>query len=443
MYPPDNAAPARRRTVVVAAAASLILSGVFSYIAHTSRASAAPPPTKTPAPEVSWVIRHAGVDAATAAARLALQDRVPEVNAVVTKQLGANFGGIWSDISTGTITVATTGRPVDFSSFDGDTQLAGRLKQLTVRHSLADLEALNAKLFLLARHTDGVTIAGVSLQSNSVLVHLSAGTVLAALPADLASAIASARTALSIDTLATPAAVHARSCSNGQGDWGAIDCNPPLRGGISIDPGPGSWGWGPCTAGFVARSKSDAKPYVVTAGHCDSTTPTSDAWWAYFANLDAHKVGNTWRRTFASSGDYASIAVANPTGWSPGSYVVVIAGSDTTRDELYPITGAVGSSVGDVVCTTLSMSSATYCGIVTRLGVSVYYNGVTVQNLGVVHPDTNYECGVNGDSGGPVYRGGKARGIYEADYRTSGNACVEWYYQGISAALSALNLTIP
>ncbi len=155
-------------------------------------------------------MRHAGVDAATAAARLALQDRVPEVSAVVTAQLGEEFAGIWWDISTGTITIATTGRPVDFGQFDKDAQLAGHLTQVTVRHSLVELKALSAKLGALAEHVEGVVVAGVSLHANSVLVRLQPDTAPATLPADLASAITSAGDGVSIETLSSPATVHAR-----------------------------------------------------------------------------------------------------------------------------------------------------------------------------------------------------------------------------------------
>lgn len=123
-------------------------------------------------PDVQYVVRKLGVSADEARTRLLRQDLAGAIDAAVERQLGDEYGGIRCDIAADTITVATTGRPVDFSSFSSDERLVGHLKQVRVEHSLARLYRIQSELASLAGPASAIQPAGIDVRANKVLVRI-------------------------------------------------------------------------------------------------------------------------------------------------------------------------------------------------------------------------------------------------------------------------------
>ncbi len=88
---------------------------------------------------------------------------------------------------------------------------------------------------------------------------------------------------------------------------GDIECDPPLRGSVRIT------GAGVCTAGFNVESRDDAKPYVLTAGHCDGGSQT---WYTQFADESSHAIGPFHNSQNDDATDAGILRVNNPSGGS-------------------------------------------------------------------------------------------------------------------------------
>lgn len=202
-------------------------------------------------------------------------------------------------------------------------------------------------------------------------------------------------------------------------------CNR-LRGGVQLD----AVGGGYCSAGFYARSKSDSKPYMITAGHCDSTTWQSTK--PSGSTPGTYVVGPRHSGQVGIFGDFGLVAINNPLGWQPKPWVVVLASAHTTANNEYPIKSVQGSYVGLSVCKT-GATTGTTCGVVSALGWSGYYDsGEFVANLARV----DY-CADSGDSGGPVYRLNGAYGLHVAGWA----GCDE-LYTSVGAAEAQLNVDV-
>jgi hypothetical protein len=95
-------------------------------------------------------------------------------------------------------------------------------------------------------------------------------------------------------------------------------CDPPLRGGIRIfDPD------AICTGGFAARSRSDAKLYLLTAGHCRGLERD---WSTRFASDNStHVLGRFHSSVFSRDGDAGILDLNNPDGWMPRGGFLLLA----------------------------------------------------------------------------------------------------------------------
>jgi hypothetical protein len=216
-------------------------------------------------------------------------------------------------------------------------------------------------------------------------------------------------------------------------------CDPPLRAGIAIDY-PAD-----CTGGFPARSRSDNKLYLFTAGHCTRNRP--DTWWTWFPDGSQHDIGpvhnciagvgpaNNCQQGY---GDYAILRVLNPSGWEQGRGWVFVRDSEsfdgvegTTRDPSYEINDV--SRVGDGWRVCKSGRHGTSCGRVFDLGYSyTEAGGYTYRYLA----RADY-CWRGGDSGGPIYAYHHAYGIHHG-----GVALCTGYIQSIVNAQDGMNVDI-
>ncbi len=191
-----------------------------------------------------------------------------------------------------------------------------------------------------------------------------------------------------------------------------IECDPPLRGSVRI-----TGGGLICTAGFIARSRSDDRPYVLTAGHCDDKTPTS--WSTQFADESSHIIGPFHNSDSSSTIDAGILRVVNPDGWSFGWPLVTVDPSGgQTQNENYIIERTFRASLHDRVCATLGNSARTDCGEVTDTYVGEGYpmGLFQVSNL----------CTGGGDSGSPYFAYNAAHGIHSVGDAVSGTSGCKW-----------------
>lgn len=131
-----------------------------------------------------------------------------------------------------------------------------------------------------------------------------------------------------------------------------IECDPPLRGSVRILDGGDI-----CTAGFVARSVSDDKPYVLTAGHCNDG---AGDWKTGFASGEDHIIGAFHNSRYNLALDAGIIRVNNPSGWQFGFPWVTVDPSGGQPERLaYPIYDVLSPGLEDRVCATLGNTART------------------------------------------------------------------------------------
>lgn len=200
-------------------------------------------------------------------------------------------------------------------------------------------------------------------------------------------------------------------------------CDPPLRGGVEISRSGTS-----CSSGFVARSRSDSKRYLLTAGHCGAGN-----WSTRTSAGTPRQIGPMHARVFARRGDYGIVAVRDNRYWRATGLVFNRAGADTTRNEAYRIRGVGRSSVGMRICKSAATTGTT-CGRVYQLNSTVRYEGgPTVEGL----TEANL-CARPGDSGGAVLASNRAYGMISGIVP---NTC-RTYYQEVGPAARDLNVRV-
>lgn len=191
-----------------------------------------------------------------------------------------------------------------------------------------------------------------------------------------------------------------------------IECDPPLRGSV--------WMFnndvGTCSAGFNVRSSSDAKPYVLSAGHCDQAT---SSWYTRFADGSNHFIGPFHNSIWNSTADTGILQVDNPSGWQFGKPWITVNpnGDGHTANDSYVISDVQNPSKGDRACVTAGNFPATTCGTVT----DTLTPGSTTGGLFRVSEDL---CLMSGDSGSPYFSFGVAYGTHIESQ--SGANCGEW-----------------
>lgn len=421
-------------------AAVVVLCGL-SLMTYTP-AGAAPPtgPLTSPAGvasvddgEAAGFARQRGIGLAEARQRLSWQAVAPDLSEAVARDLGTRSGGVWVDVHDGDrVKVGVVGGP-DPGTAEIVRRAADAVGLATdgydlvgVRHPLATIEADNDWLGVeIARVNEGASAtlaAGLRPDRNAVELQAPrTGTLTAAQQA----LVAEARNRLGEKLLvgSYEGRPEPRSC-------GLVYCNTPLRGGVRISVS----GLGSCTSGFAAKSKVDDKRYLLTAGHCGEASGTTANWTTktYGGSAINYIIGPVWHWQWHGGGDMGIIRVNNATWWDPTAWVFVTDGPDTTRDETYHISSDNVSVLGMRICTTGSFYGNSDCGFVTQLGMTVTYGGVTVKKLGRAS-----FCGVQGDSGSPMYALHVGYGL-----QVSGFSECDSLYQGIRSAELALNVNV-
>jgi len=430
----------RCRTVALSLAAVLgvVLAGVASPTEATTATQ--PGPQSAPSyladaydPAVTTLAKDLGLPIEEAQRRIGWQDPAIQLGNELRTALGERFGGLWLDeadggrvkigIVGGTLARATTQAQVSISRWG-----LGSVSDLVpVRHGYAQLERDSAWLGLAvsaANKTGGAELSSATqVDRNRLVLRTPAGkTLTATQQATVETAKARLGSRLILQTWS--GSVQRQACA-----WhnDGFNCDAPLRGGVDInttDPKAGSR----CTTAFNARSNSDGRWYVMTAGHCGAVGTEFQAYQPRTGRY--HVIGDVHNRRVADNDDYSIIRINNVAGWNPRNWVYVHASSDTVRDPNYTIDGISTSPVGTRVCMTGSVSG-TDCGKVLEV------------NLGGAGglARASY-CAEPGDSGGAIYSGHKARGIHLGRLPGDAGSCVDSVFQGITEAANELNVHV-
>lgn len=386
-----------------------------------------------------------------AVAWMGVQNRADGLDETLAAEMPAgSYGGMWFGNATRDIRVALTD---DDYEADADEILGRRgvdsdTEFVIVPSSLGELGAARASLETTLDDLieDGIVAIATNVADNRV--ELEVGT--SASSSQVAD-IEDAASKVAVDTkLVTGAsggvAVQPLSCD-------FPHCDPPLRGGVfiqSVNKNEDGNTNG-CTAGFVARSKSDDKPYLMTAGHCfDGFEDDESTWEAFLPGLvDGEEIGlNHNPYLFGDDGDVGLISIESGSLWrtpsvggkiKPLIYVRKSGTGSTPQAPAYYIR-RVGTSVeGKILCAT-GATNGSSCGEVTRLDVSVKVGeGVLgLSGTGVDHLGEMKNCDPSeGDSGGPVFKRHVAYGLLQG----AKDDC-RIYFQSARRAENALNVRI-
>ncbi|MBO0880557.1 MAG: trypsin-like serine protease [Mycobacterium sp.] len=421
-----------RRTAIAFGAASA-LGLVFTVVP-----SASAQPSDDQDPAVEQLAQEKGISSQEAEQRLVWQEHAADLDESLRSAITPDlYGGVWigddDRVKVGIVEPETALQASAPRSAIGTQAAAHQIGAATdvqpVRYALASLEAANTwlgdQLEVVNQNATWPLEAGYSPAANAV--RLGVPQDLAGLTPAQQNVVDQARQRFDgmLDVYTYTDRVQPDACSF-RGD---TNCDPPLRGGVTISPAR-------CTLGFIGRGRVDRRLYAFTAGHCVHDLPGGTTYTARFPNNSVHNIGRSGRNVFNRNGDAAIIQVTNAAGWQPRAWVTVErSGANggvpgTTPNDHYPIRRDSTSLEGMRVCHS-GFTTGTSCGRVVDLGVIRTYEGVTVRNLA----QTNY-CRDHGDSGGPVFARGAAYGLHVA-----GTGCTG-YYQGIRGAENLMQVNV-
>ncbi|HWI97270.1 MAG TPA: trypsin-like serine protease, partial [Solirubrobacterales bacterium] len=235
--------------------------------------------------------------------------------------------------------------------------------------------------------------------------------------------------------------VEPQACDN---EW--ANCDLPMRGGVRIEPNGTACCAPSCTAAFKAISNSSGARFILTAGHC---VPGVGTWTGYLADKTSKKLGTVEASSYPVH-DYAAIN-ASGTYWDTSPWPSSVAywgkssetsGKSAPVNLQNPIVSEGSSFLGEQVCHSGS-STGTTCGTVSELNVTGGTGSSPLYHL------TEFKtiCSSQGDSGGPVFAGNTALGIYSSDDGTTAEKVLHFcqrtgYYTEITEDTDALGVSV-
>ena len=266
--------------------------------------------------------RRIGVE--TARARMRAQYRSDELAVRVQRVLGERYGGLWIDTADDDrLTVGVVQRP-------GMTDVTAKVRELAAVCGTGEVTDVVPVSFPMTALVSGIDWLGTEVartnqgapaalgaavipSQNAVVLRLPADGTLTGVQQALVQH-ARERLGAMLQLEITTANARPAFC-----DIQSDVCDPPLRAGVAPYLFQQKW----CTLAFLARSRSDQKLYIMTAGHCvrdafvgiDYRTVT---WQTRQPrnNNNFHDIGKPHSSYFDSRGDAALITVNNPQGWA-------------------------------------------------------------------------------------------------------------------------------
>jgi hypothetical protein len=413
------------------------LGAASAVVGHPAGAAPAVPPYLADAndPAVTSLAKDSGLSIDEARRRIGWQHPASEMGEELQRELGERFGGMWlHEAGGGRVKVGIVG---------GTTSAAAAQTRATARRwqlgAVTDVVAVQTSFAQLVRDITWLAPAihaanpperarlstAIQVSNNRVVLRVPSGTALStAQHATVEAASQRLGARLTLETWS--GRVDRQAC----GWLERFNCDPPLRGGVKTYLA----GERPqCTTAFFARSRSDGKPYMMTAGHCGIE---GTHMYAYQPRTGIHHHIGPVHNSVGYPGpvapdwnDFAIISINNADGWNPRNIVFVHESSDTVRDPEYAITGTSTTDEGTRVCIS-GATSGTDCGP----AVEVYWEG----RPGLIRAQY---CSDPGDSGSPIYSNHLARGIHHGVVRGT-TGCRNALFQAVREAAAALNVNV-
>jgi streptogrisin C len=365
--------------------------------------------------------RRYEVTPSEADARLELQTKAAGIANALSNRLGDDFAGVWFDNQDGQLVVPLVSDKDDaavakqFAEYGVDES---GYRTTLVDSTIAELQASQRRLIEAGdkQLPEGGVRIGIDPSTNSVVVEISSDVGAENLAAARARAAAEPTRVKVVEKDPQAFVEDAQACT-----WNSERraCDPPFHGGVEI--------YGPttCTSGFAATGNALGNSFVMTAGHCLSHP---GAWWAQTSNGYQNELGTQEGYFYGGgNGDGGVIRVQNSNWWVKewgwrGHVVIWGPPSNpaAVQNASNPIYGSASSYVGEYVCHS-GRSSGSSCGTVTQLNFKTTYgDGTRVEHMTRV----NGACAEPGDSGGPVYAGNTALGVWSGGQ----GACAENNY---------------
>jgi len=415
-------------------------------------------------PVVESLAKQRGISAAEAAERIAWSEQASKMNDELIEQGAENFGGIWIDRDTDRVQIGVTGDDLTITGRVSAYGLSDNVDYVNVKYTFSDLS-----------EKKGDVVKAIKVLSDSLSSNISVG-------------IATDRNSVAVE-IEKEASDNEKSLlksylrkygdmielnTNGSGvEFASCNwwfCDSPLRGGVEIITNPTGW-YLYCTAGFGVTGNSGAK-YILTAGHCQidpNSNWSGTYWYTNDSGYNYKSIGLKHRNVLQEDGDIDAMIIRTTDigSWSAVGKIYVRAGiglggfSGPSTHEEYDITDydTSGDLIGSRVCMSgqksadLNYYEGGSCGPVLQLETSLFNmsaGGLTFQLDGIVKANL---CARHGDSGGPVFRLGKALGIVTAvpSGQNDSAACSVsnapsspgiMYYTGLQPIINAFDNTI-
>lgn len=369
----------------------VVALAIVAIAVQSPPATAGPLDSTVADPAVVSLAKEHGLSLADAAERIDWQHRASVAKPVIEHRLGDSFAGMWADEpGGGRINISVSGDVRAARAVLAETGVSTFTDVVLVQHSMAELQAIRDQVMerlrpLLEAAPGAQASVGASPERNVVEVSL---------PARGFDELSAERVASSLTgSFGEAVAVELSTARMQRSECVEPYCDPPLRAGVRIHNGHSS-----CTSGFPARSRSDNKLYLMTAGHCGAANPNA-AWYSYQTNGNQRTIGRTLehRRVHDGTGDMQIVAVNNPAGWNTRAWVFVRDGAETVRNKQYPITRDTNPQAGWRVCMA-GAATGTHCGSVTQPNSCFFIDGRFVCDIA----SATYRSR-NGDSGAPVF----------------------------------------
>ncbi|WP_174567874.1 trypsin-like serine protease [Amycolatopsis orientalis] len=237
---------------------------------------------------VQYLVRTYQVDEQEALRRLELQTDGIKLDELLSRDRGAEYGGMWLDQGKGELVVAMT-EPAAAEPYLKAMPDRSGVRTQRVQHSLRQLTAAKERVAAkVGAGPEAVYLPAVSEAENRVVLWERAWVARERVSTRVASETDTARRATAAESgmVVSRVLANPNALSTPNVDLGF--CHPlycskygPMRGGLRLDMKRDDGTWGGCTSAFNLRSTGGGFPgkgWVLTAGHCMRTktnnTPT-------------------------------------------------------------------------------------------------------------------------------------------------------------------------